>query len=147
MFCHLVLFFHLPCLIQPLQPLYCFIQPPSLRMAMGGWGSYCFWEWGDRTVSPLAHAPTPPTMAFTLLSHIFQPSQGWSVRSCHGLFFLTQSQSLFICVHKGVVHAHKGTHRRRLVHLPHVPVAALLGFACIKQVKWPQGARFLLVCE
>ena len=118
---------------------YFFIQPPSLRMVAGGWGSYCFWEWGGRTVSPLAHTPTPPTAAFTLLSHVFQLSQWWSVCSLHGRFFLMQSRSMFISVHKGAVHAHKGMHRRRLVRLPHAPVTALLGCACSEQVKRPQG--------
>ena len=118
MCCHLVFFLHLPCLIQPLQPLYCFIQPPSLRMAAGGWGNYFFWEWGGRTIRPLAHVPTPSTTTFTLLSHVFQTSQLWSVHSLHGRFFLTQSQSLFIHAHKGVVHAHKGTRRRRSVRFP-----------------------------
>ena len=31
-------------------------QPLSLRKAAGGWGSYCLWEWGGKTVSPHPHA-------------------------------------------------------------------------------------------
>ena len=39
-----------PCVISP-----CLTQPPPLRIAAGGWGNYCVWEWGGRTVSPCLH--------------------------------------------------------------------------------------------
>ena len=32
-------------------------------------GSYCFWEWGDRTVSPFPTRPLQPTTTFTPLFH------------------------------------------------------------------------------
>ena len=48
--------------IFPCQPLYCFTQPPSWRMAAGGWGSYCLWEWGGMTVIPLPTRPLHPRL-------------------------------------------------------------------------------------
>ena len=88
--------------IFPCQPLDCFTQPPSWRMAGGGWGSYCLWEWGGRTVSPFPTRPLHPRLSVLPLTHSSPvrsysscawpspppPSSSWSIHAhAQGLCF------------------------------------------------------------
>ena len=60
-----------PCVIFP-----CFIQPPQLRIAGGGWGSYCFGS-GVVGLPVLSHMHTPPVVDFTMAKKP-PPSLQWT---------------------------------------------------------------------
>ena len=80
------------------QPLYCLV--------LGSWGSYCFGEWGGRTVSPLPTYPLHPRLPI-LLPHALFPGQftlttifGWLAPHAQNWGAILVSRRHFLPLHE-----------------------------------------------